>query len=603
MLSKLQFDILYFLLKKNASSSPSQRELSETFSVSLGKINSCLKELRASDLINHDLCITENGKQALLPYKVQNAVIMAAGMSSRFAPLSYEKPKALLKVRGEILIERQIRQLQEAGINDITLIVGYMKEKMFYLADKFHLNLVVNEDYYRYNNPSSLMRVADKLKNTYICSSDDYFTQNVFEPYVYQAYYAAVYSPSKTDEYCMKANQKGKIISVSIGGQAAWYMTGHVYFDHEFSSNFVRLLQQDYENPETKTQLWENFYMRHLNELTLYLKSYPSGVIYEFDSLSELQKFDQSYVENIDSDIFHNIQEILSCKTKDIQQIEPIKAGMTNTSFSFFCAGKKYVYRHPGVGTDAYINRKGEAWAMRVAKELQLDPSFLYIDEKKGWKLSSFINGAKTMDYHDPSQVERSLEMVRTLHAYPQKSPYSFDIWKMIHSFTSQIEQKGRDHFEDYQTLYKRTKELYDLAEGDEVPKCLCHCDCYDQNFLANEDGDLFLIDWEYAGTADPAWDLGTYLACSDYSLQQAQKILSIYLQHEPSKKELRHYFAYTSISAYYWFLWAIYQESMGKSVGEYLYIWYRYTKEYGNIAWKLYHSDRNGDEINETAN
>jgi CTP:phosphocholine cytidylyltransferase-like protein len=47
---------------------------------------------------------------------------MAAGTSSRFAPLSYEKPKGLLKVKGEILIERQIRQLQEAGITDITIV-------------------------------------------------------------------------------------------------------------------------------------------------------------------------------------------------------------------------------------------------------------------------------------------------------------------------------------------------------------------------------------------------------------------------------------------------------------------------------------------------
>ncbi|MFR0795988.1 MAG: hypothetical protein ACLSHG_06355 [Oscillospiraceae bacterium] len=33
---------------------------------------------------------------------MDNAVIMAAGMSSRFAPLSDEKPKALLKVKGEV---------------------------------------------------------------------------------------------------------------------------------------------------------------------------------------------------------------------------------------------------------------------------------------------------------------------------------------------------------------------------------------------------------------------------------------------------------------------------------------------------------------------
>ncbi len=49
-----------------------------------------------------------------MAYRVDNAVIMAAGTASRFAPLSYERPKALIEVRGEILIERQIRQLQEA---------------------------------------------------------------------------------------------------------------------------------------------------------------------------------------------------------------------------------------------------------------------------------------------------------------------------------------------------------------------------------------------------------------------------------------------------------------------------------------------------------
>ena len=44
-------------------------------------------------------------------YKVDNAVIMAAGFSNRFAQISYEKQKALLEVRGEIMIELEIRQL------------------------------------------------------------------------------------------------------------------------------------------------------------------------------------------------------------------------------------------------------------------------------------------------------------------------------------------------------------------------------------------------------------------------------------------------------------------------------------------------------------
>ncbi|MDZ5000640.1 NTP transferase domain-containing protein, partial [Clostridium perfringens] len=116
--------------------------------------------------------------------KVDNAIIMAAGLSSRFAPLSFERPKGLLEVKGEILIERQIKQLQEAGITDITIVVGYMKESFYYLKDKFNVEIVVNNDYNKRNNNSTLYLVREKLKNTYICSSDNYFTKNVFESHV-----------------------------------------------------------------------------------------------------------------------------------------------------------------------------------------------------------------------------------------------------------------------------------------------------------------------------------------------------------------------------------------------------------------------------------
>ena len=83
---------------------------------------------------------------------------MAAGTSSRFAPLSYEKPKGLLRVKGEVLIERQIRQLQEAGIYDITIVVGYKSEQFHYLEDKYGVTLVYNEDY---NNLVIVCPLAD----------------------------------------------------------------------------------------------------------------------------------------------------------------------------------------------------------------------------------------------------------------------------------------------------------------------------------------------------------------------------------------------------------------------------------------------------------
>ena len=69
--------------------------------------------------------------------RVDNAIIMAAGTSSRFAPLSYEKHKAMTVVKGEVLIERQIRQLKEAGVPQILIVTGYKAEQFDYLMDKY----------------------------------------------------------------------------------------------------------------------------------------------------------------------------------------------------------------------------------------------------------------------------------------------------------------------------------------------------------------------------------------------------------------------------------------------------------------------------------
>ena len=57
-------------------------------------------------------------------------MIIAAGFGSRFVPLTFETPKGLLEVFGERMIERQIRQLHEAGVYDITIAVRLFERKI-----------------------------------------------------------------------------------------------------------------------------------------------------------------------------------------------------------------------------------------------------------------------------------------------------------------------------------------------------------------------------------------------------------------------------------------------------------------------------------------
>ena len=134
-----------------------QRQLSALTGFSLGKVNKIVSEIKQSNLLD---------KNILKPYKVQSAVILAAGFGLRMIPLNDIGPKALLKVNGEVLIERLITQLKEKGIDNIYIVVGYQKEKFEYLIDKFSVELIVNKDYASDNNCHSVALAM--FQETYI---------------------------------------------------------------------------------------------------------------------------------------------------------------------------------------------------------------------------------------------------------------------------------------------------------------------------------------------------------------------------------------------------------------------------------------------------
>ncbi len=572
-----QFSLLY-VLKNNKVSN--QRNLASLLGVALGKVNRLLYEVKEAGFIDNEYNLTSRGLAALKPYKVDNAVIMAAGMSSRFAPLSYEKPKGLLVVKGEVLIERQIRQLKEAGIDDITVVVGYMKEKFFYLQEKFSVKIVINDDYYRFNNPSTLIRVKDRLKNTFICSSDNYFVDNVFEPYVYDSYYAAVFQDGESDEWGLITDNNDRIIKIDHSPKNMWIMLGHVYFSRSFSEKFVQILEKQYAKVSVRYELWEHILEDNLKELPMKMRRYSSDVIREFDSLDELRTFDDKYIQNSGSEIFSNICRVLKCSENDISDISVVKQGLTNLSFKFNCKGRSYIYRHPGVGTEKYISRESEAFSMGIAKKLGLDSTIIEMSGKEGWKISTYIEEAHTLDYHNKDEVTQALQLVKKLHDQKITSPYDFDIWQRTLDFIDLIIDHRKD-FSDFNEIFNGMQELYELTKTDGVKKILCHCDCYDPNFLVDKNGVVTLIDWEYSGNDDPANDLGTFICCSDYTFDEALEIFDIYFGRKPTEIELRHGLAYVAIASYYWFVWAIYQESIGNMVGDYLFLWYKNTKLY----------------------
>ncbi len=260
-MTKKQFDILCETAKKNKIS---LEEMAHKFFITKDEADKLYETLIAEGYIkNSD--VTKKGQEYLNHKKIDNAIILSAGLSTRFVPLNFEKPKSLLKVKGEILLERQIEQLKEAGINEIIVVVGYMKEQFEYLTEKYGVILVESTEYRERNNHSSVYAARAYLKNSIITSSDLYFTENIFEKYAFDSYYTSVYAAGKTAERGFITDEDDRMLETFYGDRCydIWVTLGYAFFSEQFSQKILRILEKEYDLPKTKNKFWADIQDEH----------------------------------------------------------------------------------------------------------------------------------------------------------------------------------------------------------------------------------------------------------------------------------------------------------------------------------------------------
>lgn len=504
----------------------------------------------------------------------RNAIILAAGKSSRFAPFTYEKPKGLFRVKGEILIERQIEQLREAGVEEIIVVVGYMKEKFFYLETKYAgLKLIVNNEFGKKGNVYSVYKAKDYLKNTFICCADHYFVDN---PFIYEnvdnhSWRACAYETGKFREFAVTISDAGVITETSIGGSDSLAQVGCAYMNESFSSRYCEYLEAEINDFGVSSMFWEDFYGRHIQKLTFYCREFPAGAIFEFENIDDLRAFDSEFLLNVDSEIIENITTTLHCTPNDVSNIAVINAGLTNVSFGFDVGSTRYVYRHPGGTAGNLINRQAELFAQFAARDIGIDKSVIDMT-LEGWKISYFVHNARNCDFeNNETQLIRGMEMLHQLHAVKVPETANVKIFDDVAEAKKlmEIASATKGHLaREFKPLIDKIDLLYPAIKKDAVrlgyDLVLCHNDTYEPNYLYDDKGDMFLIDWEYAGLNYAANDIGCILCRYDWTNEQIERYLRYYVGHELTDDERRFYYGFIPISAFYWFGWGLYKGSVG---------------------------------------
>ena len=255
-----------------------------------------LADLQQRGLVKDDLTLTEAGYAYLEPYRVKRAVLIAAGFGSRMVPLTYTTPKPLIKVHGRRIIETLLDALLAAGIEEIIICRGYLKETFDVLKDKYPMiQFVENPDYASCNNISSIYYCRDYLSQAYILESDLFlYNPDLIRPYEYRTNYISK-PVEKTDDWCFDV--KGDIIqSVSIGGDHCEQMYGISYWQADDAQKLAEDLKNVFESEDGKNLYWDEVALKvHPEHYTLAVRRVQEGDIIEIDTYDELKAIDHSY--------------------------------------------------------------------------------------------------------------------------------------------------------------------------------------------------------------------------------------------------------------------------------------------------------------------
>lgn len=276
-------------------------------------------------------------------YKVDNAIILAAGLSSRFTPFCMEKPKPLWSISGEVLIERLIRQLKAKNINEIYIVVGYEADKFSYLSSMFDgVKLVMNHDYASTNNLMSLEKVFSVLKNSIVVSSDLLFKTNLFENTYEDSIYTSVYMSPISGERLLITDINEYITDTLYDPKrSGWVSFGYAFFSEKFSTNIKQIFNLDLRHKEeTKKLFWADVQDKYLEKLKMKAKKIDANEIFEFDCFEDLVKYGIEHIDLDKSGRVCQMLDSLNIQLKDI--VNCSKLDLSDRSFVLSTAFKSY---------------------------------------------------------------------------------------------------------------------------------------------------------------------------------------------------------------------------------------------------------------------
>lgn len=294
-LTRKQFDVLEVLATNREQLT--QREMEKLTNYSLGTVNRVLKELAEAGYVA-DGTITNDGLNALEPYRAKRAIFIAAGFGTRLVPITLNTPKPLVRVHGVRIIDRLIDACLEAGIDEIYIVRGYLSELFDQLLYKYPMiRFLENPMYNEANNISSSLVARYMLSNAYVFEADLLISNpRIIKKYHYTSDFLAI-KKERSDDWCFRVKD-GIIVEEKVGGEGddIWQMVGISYWNNVDGHKLSQDIAAVYSSPGGKERYWEQVPLVYRKEhYTVEVRACRDEDIVEIDTFSELKAIDKTY--------------------------------------------------------------------------------------------------------------------------------------------------------------------------------------------------------------------------------------------------------------------------------------------------------------------
>jgi thiamine kinase-like enzyme len=229
--------------------------------------------------------------------------------------------------------------------------------------------------------------------------------------------------------------------------------------------------------------------------------------------------------------------EALMQKSLSKETVFTALPGLTNKNYVFSDeTGARFVLRIPGFGTDRFIDRNTEFANSKEAFCLQFNPVKIVHCSENGSQITEYIENFTSYSFEDFYRLEVIQEiaiLLNKIHTSSLNFNNRIDLFDRISKLTTFLEENTGQLPPDF---YHIGKKIFSLEDDLSLPCFLhipSHGDPGPSNFMQVA-GNVMLLDWEYSGLNDPAWDLAFLSAIMNYSQEVEERFLYFYNDSNP---------------------------------------------------------------------